>query len=198
MAGLSGKTVGILATHMVEEAELVDPQQLLADSGAETVLIAPEPGEIQSFHDLERSFGKTYPVDVALEEAQVDDFDALYLPGGVGNPDLLRTNENAVQFVREFFESGKVIGSICHGPWTLVEAGVVHGRTITSWPSLQTDLRNAGAEWVDESVVADQGLVTSRKPDDIPAFVAKLVEEIREGRHTQRQASAAAAAGGAG
>jgi protease I len=182
---------------MVEEAELVDVQRLLEDAGAETVLIAPEPGEIQSFHDLERSFGKTYPVDVALEEAQVDDLDALYLPGGVGNPDMLRTNENAVQFVRAFFESGKAIGSICHGPWTLVEAGVVRGRTVTSWPSLQTDLRNAGAEWVDEQVVTDEGLVTSRKPDDIPAFAAKLIEEIREGRHTQRQASGAATAGGA-
>jgi protease I len=187
MADLTGKTVAILATHMVEEAELVDTQQLLEDAGADVVLVAPEPGEIQSFHDLERSFGKTYPVDAALEEAQVDDFDALYLPGGVGNPDMLRTNENAVQFVQEFFESGKPIGVICHGPWTLVEAGVVRGRTITSWPSLQTDLRNAGATWVDEQVVVDQGLVSSRKPDDIPAFAAKLIEEIREGRHADRQ-----------
>src|SRR3954468_15354227 len=147
MADLDAKTVGILATHMVEESELVDVQQYLADAGAETVLVSPEWGEIQSFHDLERSFGNEYPVDVTLEEAQIDDFDALYLPGGVGNPDMLRTNENAVQFVRDFFESGKPIGVICHGPWTLVEADVVDGRKITSWPSLQTDIRNAGGEW---------------------------------------------------
>jgi protease I len=187
MADLDQKTVGILATHMVEESELVDVRRHLADAGAEVVLIAPEAGEIQSFHDLERSFGQKYPVDVELEEARVEDFDALYLPGGVGNPDMLRINENAVQFVQEFFESGKPIGVICHGPWTLVEAGVVRGRTITSWPSLQTDLRNAGATWVDEQVVVDQGLVSSRKPDDIPAFAAKLIEEIREGRHADRQ-----------
>jgi protease I len=195
MAELARKTVGILATHMVEEAELVDVQQLLADAGAEVVLVAPEPGEIQSFHDLERSFGKAYPVDVALEEAQVDDFDALYLPGGVGNPDLLRTNENAVQFVREFFESGKPIGVICHGAWTLVEAGVLRGRTITSWPSLQTDIRNAGGDWVDRQVVVDEGLVSSRNPDDIPALAAKLIEEIREGRHARRRIASAAQGG---
>jgi protease I len=187
MADLDGKTVGILATHMVEEAELVDVRRHLADAGAEVVLIAPEGGEIQSFHDLERSFGEKYPVDVELEEAQVDDLDALYLPGGVGNPDMLRINENAVQFVQQFFQSGKPLGVICHGPWTLVEAGVLRGRRITSWPSLQTDIRNAGGDWVDEQVVVDQGLVSSRKPDDIPAFAAKLIEEIREGRHTDRQ-----------
>jgi protease I len=192
MAEIDGKTVGILATHMVEEAELVDVQRYLADAGAETVLVAPEPGEIQSFHDLERSFGKTYPVDVALEEAEIDDFDALYLPGGVGNPDMLRTNDDAVEFVRDFFNSGKPIGVICHGPWTLVEASVLQGRRITSWPSLQTDLRNAGAEWVDQEVVVDEGLVSSRKPDDIPAFAAKLIEEIGEGSHAERHATAGA------
>jgi protease I len=189
MADLDGKRVAILATHMVEEAELVDTRRFLSDAGAETVLVAPESGEIQSFHDLERSFGQTYPVELELEEADVGDFDALYLPGGVANPDMLRTIENAVQFVREFYESGKPLGAICHGPWTLVEAGVVRGRTITSWPSLQTDLRNAGAEWVDQEVVVDQGLVSSRKPDDIPAFAAKLIEEIREGRHAARSSS---------
>ena len=192
MAAIDGKTVGILATHMVEEAELVDVQRYLTDAGAETVLVAPEPGEIQSFHDLERSFGKTYPVDVALEEAEIDDFDALYLPGGVGNPDMLRTNDDAVEFVRDFFNSGKPIGVICHGPWTLVEASVLQGRRITSWPSLRTDIRNAGAEWVDQEVVVDEGLVSSRKPDDIPAFAAKLIEEIREGRHADRHATAGA------
>jgi protease I len=193
MADLDGKTVAILATHMVEEAELVDTRRFLSDAGAETVLVAPEPGEIQSFHDLERSFGQSYPVDVQLEEAQVGDFDALFLPGGVANPDMLRTIENAVRFVQEFFESGKPIGVICHGPWTLVEAGVVRGLTITSWPSLQTDIRNAGAEWVNQQVVVDAGLVSSRKPDDIPAFAAKLIEEIREGRHADRQRAGTAA-----
>jgi protease I len=196
MADLDGKTVAILATHMVEEAELVDTRRFLSDAGAETVLLAPQPGEIQSFHDLERSFGQSYPVDVQLEEAQVGDFDALFLPGGVANPDMLRTIENAVGFVQEFFESGKPIGVICHGPWTLIEAGAVRGLTMTSWPSLQTDLRNAGAEWVNQQVVVDAGLVSSRKPDDIPAFAAKLIEEIREGRHADRQPAGTAARGG--
>jgi protease I len=193
MPELDNKTVAILATHMVEEAELVDPRRYLDEAGAETVLVSPEAGEIQSFHDLERSFGQTYRVDLTLDEAQVADFDALVLPGGVANPDMLRINENAVQFVREFFASGKPIGVICHGPWTLVEAGVLRGRTITSWPSLRTDIRNAGGEWVDQQVVVDQGLVSSRKPDDIPAFAAKLIEEIREGRHADRQAVGATA-----
>jgi protease I len=192
MASIDGKTVGILATHMVEEAELVDVQQYLADAGAETVLVAPEPGEIQSFHDLERSFGQKYPVDVALEDAQVDDFDALYLPGGVGNPDMLRINESAVQFVRDFFDSGKPIGVICHGPWTLVEADVLKGRTITSWPSLKTDIRNAGGNWVDEEVVVDEGLVSSRNPDDLPAFCEKIVEEFCEGEHEEQARSVGA------
>ncbi|MDX6599365.1 MAG: protease [Gaiellales bacterium] len=193
MPELDNKTVAILATHMVEEAELVDTRRYLDDAGAETVLVAPEAGEIQSFHDLERSFGNTYRVDATLEEAEVGAFDALFLPGGVANPDMLRINEDAVEFVREFFESGKPIGVICHGPWTLVEADVLRGRTVTSWPSLRTDIRNAGGEWVDQQVVVDQGLVSSRKPDDIPAFAAKLIEEIREGRHADRRAAGAAA-----
>ena len=183
MADLDGKRVAILATHMVEEAELVEPRRRLDDAGATTVLVSPQPGEIQSFHDLERSFGATYTVDLPLEEATVEDFDALFLPGGVGNPDQLRIDENAVSFIREFYESGKPIGVICHGPWTLVEADVVRGRTMTSWPSLKTDLKNAGAKWVDREVVVDHGLVTSRKPDDLPAFCKKMIEEFREGRH---------------
>jgi len=193
MADLDGRTVAILATHMVEEAELVDTRRFLDDAGADTILVAPESGEIQSFHDAERSFGKSYPVELMLDDAQVDDFDALYLPGGVANADQLRINENAVRFVQEFYESGMPIGVICHGPWTLVEAGAVRGRTITSWPSLQTDLRNAGANWVDQQVVVDEGLVSSRKPDDIPTFAPKLIDEIREGRHGKRQAAEAGA-----
>jgi protease I len=178
MPDLDNKTVAILATHMVEEAELVDPRRYLADAGAETVLIAPEGGRIQSFHDLERSFGETYEVDATLDEVEVADFDALFLPGGVANPDRLRINRTAVQFVREFFASGKPIGVICHGPWTLVEAGVLRGRTVTSWPSLRTDIQNAGGEWVDQQVVVDQGLVSSRKPDDLPAFCEALLAQL--------------------
>src|ERR687888_370809 len=136
----------------------------------------------------------TVMVDRTVEEARADDFDALVIPGGVGNPDTMRTDENAVQLVRDFFEQGKPVGVICHGPWMLVEAGVVRGRTVTSWPSLQTDIRNAGGNWVDQQVVVDQGLVTSRKPADMPAFNAKMIEEFREGRHEEQAAKTRAGA----
>jgi protease I len=184
MTDLSGKRVAILATDMVEEVELAQPRQALIDAGANVELLSLKDGQIQSFHDLEMSFGQKFDVEQTLDSASGDDYDALFLPGGVGNPDRLRMDQRAVGFVRDFVESGKPVGVICHGPWTLVEAGVLSGRTITSWPSLHTDIENAGGSWVDQQVVVDNGLVSSRKPDDIPAFNEKLIEEISEGQHT--------------
>ena len=178
---LKGKRVAIVATDMVEQVELLEPRKALDEAGAKTELISIKPGEIQGFNHYDK--GDKIPVDKTIEEARADDYDALLLPGGVGNPDTLRTDENVVSFVRDFFEQGKPVAAICHGPWTLVETGVVRDRTLTSWPSLQTDIRNAGGKWVDEEVHVDQGLVTSRKPDDIPAFNAKMVEEFAEGKH---------------
>src|SRR5438045_4651848 len=177
---LNGKRVAIVATDMVEQVELVEPRKALEQAGAKTDLISIEPGEIQGFNHYDKA--DTFPVDRTIEEASADEYDALVLPGGVGNPDTLRTDENVVSFVRDFFEQGKPVAAICHGPWTLVEAGVVSGRTLTAWPSLQTDIRNAGGKWVNEEVVVDQGLVTSRKPDDMPAFNAKMIEELPEGK----------------
>jgi len=178
---LKGKRVAIVATDMVEQVELLEPRKALDEAGAKTELISIKPGEIQGFNHYDK--GDKIPVDKTIEEARADDYDALLLPGGVGNPDTLRTDENVVSFVRDFFEQGKPVAAICHGPWTLVETGVVRDRTLTSWPSLQTDIRNAGGKWVDEEVHVDQGLVTSRKPDDIPAFNAKMIEEFAEGKH---------------
>jgi protease I len=171
---------------MFEEVELTGPWKALQDSGAELTLVSLEDGEVQGFNHYDKA--GSFKVDKTVEEVMASDFDALVLPGGVGNPDNLRQNENAVRFVRDFFEQGKPVGAICHAPWTLVEAGVVRGRTLTSFPSLQTDIRNAGGNWVDEEVVTDNGLVTSRKPDDIPAFNRKLIEEFAEGRHAQQAA----------
>ena len=185
---LQGKRVAFLmANEGVEQVELTEPLKAVREAGAKAELIAPEGGEIQGFNHLDK--GDTFPVDEAVSEVNADEFDALVLPGGVANPDQLRTKPEAVKFVRAFFETGKPVGVICHGPWTLVEADVVRGRTITSWPSLQTDLRNAGAEWVDEEVHVDQGLVSSRKPDDLEAFCAKVVEEIAEGVHEEQRAT---------
>lgn len=182
---ITGRRVAILATDGVEQVELVEPRNALDAAGAMTTLISPKSGTIKAWdHD---KWGDEIPVDLSLDQAQVDDFDALMLPGGVMNPDFLRQDKRAVSFVREFFSSGKPIAAICHGPWLLVEADVVRGRTVTSWPSLQTDIRNAGGDWVDREVVTDEGLVTSRKPDDIPAFNKKMIEEISEGVHDQRQ-----------
>ena len=178
---LQGKKIAFLATDMVEQVELTEPWQALEQARAELELVSLEEGEIQGFNHYDKA--GSFKVDKTVEEANADDYDALVLPGGVGNPDTLRQDENAVHFVRRFFEQGKPVGAICHGPWMLVEAGVVRGRTLTSFPSIQTDIRNAGGNWVDEEVHVDQGLVTSRKPDDIPAFNAKLVEEFAEGRH---------------
>jgi protease I len=178
---LNGKRVAIVATDMVEQFELVEPRKALEDAGAKTDLISIEPGEIQGFNHYDKA--DKFRVDRTIEEVSADEYDALLLPGGVGNPDTLRTDENVVSFVRGFFEQGKPVAAICHGPWTVVEAGAVRGRTLTSWPSLQTDIRNAGGRWVDEEVHVDQGFVTSRKPDDIPAFNAKMIEEFAEGKH---------------
>jgi protease I len=184
---LQGKRVAFLATDMVEQVELTEPWQAVVDEGAQVELVSLEEGEIQGFNHYDKA--DTFKVDRTVEEAQAADYDALVIPGGVGNPDTLRADENAVQFVRDFFAQGKPVGAICHGPWMLVEAGVVRDRKVTSWPSLQTDIRNAGGNWVDEEVVVDQGLVTSRKPDDLPAFNRKIVEEFWEGRHEQQAAS---------
>jgi deglycase len=178
---LDGTTVALLAADMVERVELEEPRRALEEAGATVELVSIHPGTIRSFDHFDPS--KELTVDKTVEEADASDYDALLVPGGVGNPDQLRGDENAVAFVRAFFEQGKPAAVICHGPWVLVEAGVVPGRRLTSWPSLQTDIRNAGGEWVDEQVVVDQGLVTSRKPDDIPAFVEKMIEEFGEGEH---------------
>ena len=178
---LNGKRVAILATDGVEQVELTEPRKALEDAGATAQLVSPKRGKIKAWqHD---HWGDEFKVDLALDDVKADDFDALMLPGGVMNPDHLRIEPNAVQFVRAFFRAGKPVAAICHAPWMLVEADVVRGRTVTSWPSLRTDLRNAGAEWVDREVVVDQGLVTSRKPDDIPAFNRKMIEEFAEGCH---------------
>jgi deglycase len=185
---LQGQRIAILATDGVEQVELTEPRKALDDAGARTVLISPKTGSIKAWqHDR---WGDEIPVDQALEGARADDFDALMLPGGVMNPDKLRMNERAVQFVRSFFDAGKPVAAICHAPWMLVEADVVAGRTVTSWPSLRTDIRNAGGEWVDREVVTDEGLVTSRKPEDIPAFNRKMLEEFAEGVHAEQRTSA--------
>ena len=181
---LQGKKIAFLAADMFEEVELTKPWQALEQAGANVELISLKEGEIQGFNHYDKA--GSFKVDKTVEEAKASDYDALVLPGGVGNPDNLRQDENAVHFVREFFEQGKPVGAICHAPWTLVEAGVVRGRTLTSFPSLQTDIRNAGGNWVDEEVHVDSGLVTSRKPDDIPAFNRKLIEEVAEGPHPQQ------------
>lgn len=173
---LQGKKIAILATDGVEQTELSEPRKALEDAGATTELISLKEGEIKGWNHIE--WGETFPVDKIVVNATVEEYDGLLLPGGAMNPDKLRINPTAVDFVKKFFAAHKPVAAICHAPWLLIEADVVKGRMLTSWPSLQTDLRNAGAEWVDEEVVVDQGLVTSRKPDDIPAFNAKMIEEF--------------------
>ncbi|OLE51425.1 MAG: protease [Acidobacteria bacterium 13_1_20CM_3_53_8] len=184
---LDGLKVAILVTEGFEQKELTEPRKALDDAGAKTEIVSPKPGEVQGWNHYDK--GDKFPVDVQLEEANAADYDALLLPGGVANPDQLRTIPEAVNFVKSFFDASKPIAAICHGPWTLIEAGAVRGRKMTSWPSLKTDLRNAGALWVDEEVIVDDGLVTSRKPDDIPAFNEKMIEEFAEGRHRTKAAA---------
>ena len=183
MAGtLEGKKIAFLvANEGVEQVELTEPWAEARRQGAQTDLIAPDAGEVQAFNHLDK--GDRFPVDRTVADVSADDYDALVLPGGVMNPDRLRTHDDVLAFVRAFFDQHKPVGAICHGPWTLINAGVIKGRHVTSWPSLRQDLVNAGARWTDEEVVAENGLVTSRKPDDIPAFNRKLVEEIAEGVH---------------
>jgi protease I len=187
---LDSKRIAFLvAPEGVEQVELTEPWKAVEQAGGKPELISTDEGEIQAFNHLDKA--DTFPVDHKVTDVDASDYDGLVLPGGVANPDFLRMDEDAVGFVRAFFEQAKPVGVICHGPWTLVEADVVRGRTITSWPSVQTDLRNAGANWVDEEVVVDQGLVSSRNPDDLPAFCAKVVEELAEGKHADQARSAA-------
>ena len=192
MAGqLEGKRVAFLFTEGVEQVELTKPLEAVRDAGGTPELISLETGAVQMFNHLDK--GETIEAEKAVSDANASDYDALVVPGGVANPDALRMDDDAVSFVRGFFEQDKPTAIICHGPWVLVEADVARGRTVTSWPSLKTDLRNAGATWVDEEVVVDNGLVTSRKPDDLPAFCAKLVEEFAEGKHEQHVGAGASA-----
>jgi protease I len=185
---LNGLKVAILVAEGFEQVELTEPKKALEDAGAQTSIVSPAGGRVEGWKHFEK--GDTFLVDLSLDEANSRDFDALLLPGGVANPDQLRIMPKAVQFVRDFFDAGKPVASICHGPWPLIEAGVVRGRTMTSWPSLKTDLKNAGANWVDKEVVADNRLVTSRKPDDIPAFNRKMIEEFAAAKqHRQKTAA---------
>jgi deglycase len=188
---LQGKTIAFLATDGVEQVEYTEPRKAVEQAGGTAHLVALEAGQIQGFNHLDK--GDTFPVDKAVSEVSADDYDGLVLPGGVANPDALRADADAVRFVRSFFEAGKPVASICHGAWTLVEADVVRGRTLTSWPSIRTDIVNAGGTWVDEEVHTDRGLVTSRKPADLPAFNAKLVEEFAEGVHDEQARATARA-----
>ena len=187
---LAGKRVAIVATDMVERAELVEPRKALEDAGATTELISLESGSIQTVNHDEKADLQT--VDRTIDEAGAGDYDALLIPGGVANPDRLRTEERVVSFVRGMAAAGKPIAAICHGPWLLVEADLVRDRTVTSWPSLQTDIRNAGGHWVDSEVEVDDGIVTSRKPDDIPAFNERMIAEFAEGIHARRREEAGA------
>jgi protease I len=186
-SNLQGKKVAILVADGFEQVELLEPRKALDEAGAMTQVVSPANGKVKGWNTKE--WGEEVPVDVALESARPENYDALLLPGGVMNPDHLRMNPKAVEFVKKFTDSGKPVAAICHGPWTLVEAGAVRGRTMTSWPSLKTDLKNAGATWVDKEVVSENGLVTSRKPDDIPAFNKEMIRLFSEGRVTGAHAA---------
>jgi protease I len=187
MGQLDGKRVAILVTDGFEQSELEEPKAALEGAGAITHIVSPAGSNVKGWRHTE--WGDEFPVDVALGAAVPENYDALVLPGGVMNPDKLRRDPKALAFVRSFFEARKPVAAICHGPWTLIDAGVVKGRTVTSYESIQTDLKNAGAKWVDEEVVVDNGLVTSRKPDDIPAFNRRMIEEIADGKHARQRAS---------
>jgi protease I len=184
---IHGRKIAILVAEGFEQSEMIEPRRALEQAGAETEIVSPAQGEVQGWNHFDKA--DRFHVDVPLDQANAEDYDALLLPGGVANPDQLRTQPKAVQFVKQFVEAGKPVGVICHGPWTLIEAGVVKGRTMTSWPSLKTDLVNAGAKWVDQEVVTDRGLVSSRKPADLPAFSRKLIEEVAEGAHRAGRAA---------
>ena len=188
---LNGKTIAILAADGFEQIELTEPLKALKDAGAKVEIVSPRTGEIQGFNHFDR--GDAFPVDRAVAAADASAYDGLVLPGGAHNPDQLRIDDDALKFVRAFFDAGKPVAAICHAPWVLIDAGVAEGRRLTSYKTIRTDLRNAGAEVVDEAVVVDEGLVTSRDPDDLPAFCAKMIEEFAEGRHAgQAQAAAEA------
>ncbi len=184
-AKLNGKKIAIIAADMVERVELEEPRRALEEAGAETHLISMKPGSIDAFDHFDKANKQT--VDRTIDDVDAGEYDGLLIPGGVGNPDLMRGDERMVRFTRDFLEQGKPVAAICHGPWMLVEAAAVDGRTVTSWPTLRTDIRNAGGNWVDKDVVVDSGLVTSRKPDDLPAFNAKMIEEFGEGVHVKQR-----------
>ncbi len=196
MNELEGKKVAILVADGFEQIELTSPREALEEAGAETEIVSPAEGKVKGWE--ETKWGKKFKVDMPLDEADPDEYDALLLPGGVMNPDKLRANPKAVEFVRAFFSAGKPVAAICHGPWTLINAGMATGKRLTSYHSIQMDLKNAGANWVDEEVVVDNGLVTSRKPDDLPAFNAKMIEEFQEGRHAVEQSMYAHEMAGSG
>src|ERR1700736_2061227 len=184
---LEGKKVAILVADGFEQVEMTKPRAALDAEGAETKIVSIKSGQIQGMHHADK--GDKFNVDIALDDVHPEDFDALMIPGGLMNPDTLRSTPPAVEFARHFFEEGKPVAAICHAPWVLIDAGVVRGRTLTSWPAIKTDVKNAGGNWVDKEVVVDNGLVTSRKPDDIPAFNKKMIEEFCEGRHAEMASS---------
>lgn len=192
MAQLTGKTVAVLAADGVEQVELLKPVEALKSAGAQVEIVSLKPGSIQGFNHL--TPGDRIAVDKTLSQTDAGVYDALLLPGGVANPDQLRGDADAVAFVRAFFDAGKPVAAICHAPWVLIDAGVVEGRTLTAYKTIRTDLKNAGATVVDEEVVVDEGLITSRKPDDIPAFNAKMIEEFAEGRHRGQRVAGVEAA----
>ncbi len=188
MAGkLDGKKVAILVASGFEQVEMTKPREALKEAGAEVKIVSTKAGQIQGMNHADK--GDKFDVDLTLDEARPGNFDALMIPGGLMNPDELRSTPAATEFARHFFDAGKPVAAICHGPWVLIDADVVRGHTLTSWPAIQTDVKNAGGNWIDEEVVVDNGLVTSRKPDDIPAFNEKMIEEFAEGKHERQKAS---------